>query len=167
MTPLPALAPPRPPLAAALLALAACGYAVTTAGHGLQGGAARASVRPFENLSAEPELGAVVTTAVREQLARRGEGGEGAVIEGEVRSGEPVPSTPGGGPAGSAATWRIALEVRARLRVGDKVVAEKTVRREYDYLTGSDPLETEGRRAIALRRLAALAAEDVVRAFEG
>jgi hypothetical protein len=124
-------------------------------------------VRSFENLSAEPELGAAVTAALREKLARRGESGDGdGVIEGEVRTGDAVPSTPYGGPAGSPATWRAVLEVRARLRLGDKVVAEKTVRRDADFLTGNDPLETEGRRAVAFRRLAMLAAEDVIRSFE-
>jgi hypothetical protein len=42
------------------------------------------------------------------------------------------------------------------------------VRREADYLTGvgSDALETEGRRALALRRTAEDAARELLRAFE-
>ena len=147
-------------VAAALLFAAGCGYAVTTAGHGLPGGAATAHVRPFENLSAEPELGAAVTAALRESLARRGEAGSGAVLEGDVRATQPAPS------AASGATWRIALTVRGRLLADGKVVSEQTVRRETDYLAGLDALETEGRRAVALRRLASDAAEALVRAFE-
>ncbi len=146
--------------AAALASLLACGYGFATRAR-LQGGAERASVRPFENLSPDPELGAAVAAAVRDELARRGAEGEGGVIEGEVRSSDAVPSTGGG------ATWRVALEVRARLRVSGQVVSERVVRREADFLGGVDALETEGRRAVALRRLAAEAARDLVRAFEG
>jgi hypothetical protein len=46
------------------------------------------------------------------------------------------------------------------------VVAEHRARTETDYVGGADPLETEGRRALALRRLAADAAGGILRAFE-
>ncbi len=144
--------------AVAAIAGAACGYRVTTAYH--LRGAERASVRPFDNLSGDPELGAAVTAALREELARRGAAGEGAAIEGDVHAGDAAPSSP------DAATYRVAVDVRARLRVGADVVAEKAVRRELDYVAGGDALETEARRALALRRLAAEAARDVLRAFE-
>ena len=142
----------------------ACGYAAATR-YVARGGADRVHVRVFENLSTEPALGAVVTTALRDALARRGaDGDEGAraFIEGTVRAGVPVPSTPGGG------TWRIALEVRARLVTAGSPIVERTVTRETDYLAGvgNDALETEGRRALALRRVAEDTAREVLDAFE-
>ncbi len=152
MKPLPVAA-----VAAALVA-GACGYRFTTASP-LHGGVERATVAPFENLSAEPELGAAVAAALREELARRGAAGEGAIIEGEVRAGEPAPTAPRG------PSYRVAVEVRARLRVGGKVVAERTVRSDSDYVAGADALETEGRRALALRRATAGAAREIVRAL--
>ncbi len=156
------------PAAALALALA-CGYGFSTRYHA-QGGADRVHVRAFENLSTEPSLGAEVTAALRDELARRGAAGdEGApaVIEGRVRASPPTPSTAAVG-ASFPATWRIAVEVHARLLVGDKAVAERTVRRETDYLSGvaGDALETEGRRALALRRVAADAARDILQSFE-
>ncbi len=167
------LTPPRPPasrsgagsaarvLSLVALAAAGCGYRLTTA-HELPGGARHVAVRPFQNRSADPELGAAVAAAMRAELARRGVSGEGgdAVIDGEVRASEPVPSTPG------AATLRVAIDVKARLVVPGAPPAERSIRRETDYLAGVDALETEGRRAIALRRLAEEAAVELLRAFE-
>jgi hypothetical protein len=151
------------PALAAAIALGGCGYRFANRAE-LKGGAEAAFVAPFENLSAEPELGAAVAAALRDELARRGAAagaGARAVIDGEVRSGAPAPSTLG------PRTYRIALEARARLRVDGKLVAERTVRREADFLAGADPNESETRRAIALRRLAVDVARDLVRAFEG
>ena len=176
-------APPRPPgrrpaparralaaglalaassLAPAVLAgaLGGCGYAVS-AGLKLEGGAARAAVRPFEDLSSDPGVGAEVAAALRRALARRGaEGGDGAILTGEVRTGAATPSLPGG------AMLRVALTVTARLTVGGAVVAERTVRREADHLGGADALEGEARRAQALQRLAAEVARELVESFE-
>jgi hypothetical protein len=143
-------------VAAVGLGAAACGYRFTARAD-LPAGVDRVSVRPFENLSAEPELGATVAAALRRELARRGAEGEGgAVLTGEVRATEPAPSTPG------AVTWRIGIEVRARLAVAGTPAAERTLRRETDFLAGVDALETEGRRALALRRLADEVARELV-----
>lgn len=152
------------PLAVAVLALSACGYALE-ARYVAQGGAERVHVRAFENLSTEAGLGAQVTAAMRGELARRGAAagpGAPAEIVGEVRAGAPGPSSPGG------ETWRIGVEVKARLVVDGATVSERTVRREADYLAGVglDALETEGRRALALRRTAEDAARELLRAFE-
>jgi lipopolysaccharide assembly LptE-like protein len=162
-------APRRAVLAAAVL-LAACGYGFS-ARYVARGGAARIEVRTFENRSTEPELGAAITTALRTELARRGAdaGGDAdAFIEGEVRALEPVltsaPAVSDGTVSGG--TWRIAVAVHARLVAGGATVAEHAARREADYLVGADALETEGRRALALRRLADDAAREVLRAFE-
>ncbi len=147
---------------AAALALSACGYGFSQR-YVARGGATAVAVRPFENRSVEPELGAVVTTALRTELARRGAdapGGGAATIEGEVRAEEPVLTSRGG------ASWRIGVTVRARLLAGGATVAEHVARRDADYVGGGDPLETEARRALALRRIADDAARDVLRAFE-
>lgn len=146
-----------------LAALTGCGYAFSQR-YAAVGGADRIHVRPFENRSTEPDLGAAVTAALREELARRGaDAGEGApaLLDGEIRATDPVLTS------ASGATWRIGVEVRARLtaREGAPPV-ERTVRRDTDYLGGADPLETEGRRALALRRAASEAARDLLRALE-
>jgi hypothetical protein len=150
-------------LALAVLALAGCGYHFSQR-YTAAGGVSRIHVRPFVNGSTEPELGAVVTSALRSELARRGadagEGAGAAVLDGEVRSTEPALTSTTG------ATWRIAIELRARLVSGGAPPVERTVRREDDYLAGVDPLETEGRRAVALRRMAEDAARDLLRALE-
>jgi hypothetical protein len=138
------------------LASTACGYRLG-AGAGLPPGVARVSVRPFENLSTDPELGAVLAAALRRELARRGVEGEGdAVLTGEVQASEAAPSTPG------AVTWRVRMEVRATLAAGGATLAERTLRREADHLAGVDALETEGWRSLALRRLADEVARDLV-----
>lgn len=146
---------------AALLVLGACGYSFSQRWVA-RGGAARVHAAAFENLSTEPGLGAAITEALRAELARRGaDAGEGAPvrIEGEVRTGDAAPATPGGG------TWRISLSVEARLVRGAEVLAEREIRREATYLGAGDPLETEGRRSLALRRLAAEAASEILRSF--
>jgi hypothetical protein len=148
----------------AALALSACGYALETR-YAAKGGVERIHVKPFENLSTERSLAAEVTAALRDELARRGAAagpGAPAEIVGEVRAGAPGPSSP------ESATWRIGVEVKARLVVGGATVSERTVRREADYLAGveNDALETEGRRALALRRVADDAARELLRAFE-
>lgn len=150
------------PLAAALaaaLGLAGCGYTLS-AGLRLRGGATHATVRPFENRSSDPSVGADVSAALRRELARRGAEGEGAVIDGEVRTEGAAATLPGG------ATARVAVEARARLVVHGQVVAERTVRREADHLAGADPLEGEARRTQALQRLAGEVARALVDAFQ-
>ncbi len=155
--------------AAAVAALCACGYGFSQR-YVAAGGVDRIHVRPFENRSTETELGAAVTAALRGELARRGsDAGEGAaaVLDGEVRATEPVlTSTTGTTTSTMGTTWRIGIEVRARLTAGQGKPLERTIRRETDYLGGADPLETEGRRALALRRAADEAAHELLRALE-
>ena len=150
-------------LALALCALAGCGYQLSQR-YVAAGGVSRIHVRPFVNGSTEPELGAVVTSALRAELARRGADageGAGAVLDGEVRATEPALTSTTG------ATWRIAIELRARLVPAPGAApVDRTIRREEDYLAGVDPLETEARRAVALRRMAGDAARDLLRAYE-
>ena len=121
-------------------------------------------MRAFENRSTEPELGRRRDGRApeRARAARRGRGARAPrrVLDGEVRATEPVLTSSAG------ATWRIGIEVRARLAAGQGRRVERTVRRETDYLAGADPLETEGRRALALRRVADEAARELLRALE-
>jgi hypothetical protein len=146
----------------ALIAQAACGYRVVQP-YRARGGADRIHVSAFENESTVPELGATVTAALRDELARRGAWGGSdapAVLAGSVRATEGTPSTPG------SATFRVAVEVRARLTVQGRTAQELTVRREADQLGGADALESEGRRALVLNRLAGDAARELLRAIE-
>jgi hypothetical protein len=145
----------------AALALAGCGYGFSQRSVAV-GCVERIHVRAFENRSTEPELGAVVAAALREELARRGAASEAgaALLDGEVRATDPVLTSSAG------ATWRLGIELRARLSAGQGPPVERTVRREADFLAGADPLETEGRRALALRRVAGDAARELLRALE-
>ncbi len=159
--------PPRPPRAraavVAALAAAGCGYGFTAGTARLPKGAEKVLVRPLENRTTDAEAGALVAAALRDELARRGaEGGPGATarIEGAVDRSQSVPSSPG------SVTWRLTLEVEARLLVGEGVVAEQRVRREEDFLGEVDALATEGRRRLALRRAAESAAREIVERFE-
>jgi hypothetical protein len=150
--------------AAALLATtAACGYSVAAGGGRLPSGAEKVYVPVLANRTAEAEAGATVAAAIREELARRGtSGGEGAParIEGTVTRCSAAPVTVQGG------TWRLLLEVQARLVVDGKETAHVTVRREVDYLGEVDAAATEGRRRLAVRRASEDAARDVVERFE-
>ena len=142
--------------------LAGCGYSLGL-GARLKGGAEAVEVRPFENDSVDPALGAEVTAALREALARRGVPGGAAsrgVLSGTARTESAPPSMAAG------AVLRVVLEVKARLVVDGVQVAERTVRREADHLGGADALEGEARRAQALHRLAAEVARELVIALE-
>jgi hypothetical protein len=149
--------------ALAALALAGCGYGFSQH-YVAAGGVDRIHVRPFVNATTEPELGAIVTSVLRTELARRGAEapeGQGAVLDGEVRTTEPALTSTAG------TTWKIGIEVRGRLIVpGAPRPMDRIVRRETDFLNGGDPLETEGRRALALRRVADEAARELLRALE-
>jgi hypothetical protein len=143
-------------------ALPACGYQLAST-YRVRGGAEHLHVRVFENDSTDPELGAIVTAALREELASRGAWGgpeASAVLEGWVRSSQSVPSTYG------AALFGMSVELHGRLSVGGKQVEELTVQRQADHLGGADPLEAEGRRTVALRKLAREAARELLRALE-
>lgn len=147
----------------AALASAGCGYGFTAGSARLPKGAEKVFVRPLENRTADAEAGALLAAALRDELARRGaEGGPGAParIEGAVERSAHAPSSPG------STTWRLALDVEARLLVGGEVVAEQRVHREEDYLGEVDALASEGRRRLALRRAAGSAAREIVDRFE-
>jgi hypothetical protein len=145
-----------------LLVAGACGYRAVTP-YRAAGGAERIHVRAFENDSTDPELGAVVTAALREELARRGasaDAGAPAQLDGAIRVMVAGPSSFTG------STGALKVEVRGRLWADGRLVQELTVQRADNQLTGADALEAEGRRAVALRRLARDAAHELLRALE-
>jgi hypothetical protein len=144
------------------LAGAACGYRSVTA-YRARGGAERIHVRAFENDSADPELGAILTSALRDELARRGaaaDAGAAAQLEGSVRVTSGTPSSY------RDATAVVAVEIHARLSLDGKPVHELTIQRSEAHQGGADALEAEGRKATALHKLARDAARELLAAFE-
>jgi hypothetical protein len=144
------------------VAAAGCGYGFAAGQGRLPAGAEQVFVRPLENRTTDAEAGALVAAALRRELARRSaDGGPGASarIEGEI-----LDST--FGPSSVSGTYRATLRVAARLMVDGKVVAERTVTHGEDLLAGQDPLESEGRRRLALRSAAEAVAQEIVEGFE-
>ncbi len=153
---------PRPLLAAALL-LSGCGYAFSAQAGRMPAGAERIHVPPFENRTTDAEVGALVASALRQELARRGalgDAGAPARIEGVALSVSFAPSSFG------SATSHLALVVSAKLVAAGRTLAEQRVQRDEDYLGAVDALENEGRRRVALRRAAEAAARDIMERFE-
>ena len=156
----------RAALAVLVAALGAgCGYTVASGAGAarLPAGAEKVYVPVLDNRTGEAEAGALVSAALREELARRGSsGGEGAParIEGAVVRCTASPVTVQSG------TWRLVLDVEAHLVLGGKPGPEIKVHREVDFLGEVDALATEGRRRIAVRRAAADAARDIVERLE-
>jgi hypothetical protein len=164
------LSPSRAPalslarLGALVVSLTGCGYSLTAGAGRLPAGAQRVFVRPLENRTTDAEAGALVAAALRQELARRGAdaGPEGAArIEGTIDGSSFAVLTVGPPP-----TYSLTLAVTARLLAGGRVLAEQHASRTEEYLSGLDPLESEGRRRLALRRAAEAVARDVVERFE-
>ena len=142
---------------------AGCGYQLAAGVGRFPAGVERVYVRPLENMTADADVGALVAIALRQELARRGMvGGEqaSARIEGEVLSSSFSPSS------GGAATYTQRIGIRIRLMVGEKQISEKVVGAELDYLAGVDPLESEGRRRVAIRALSESIARDAIEQLE-
>lgn len=148
--------------AAMLLLLAGCGYRAVTP-YRARGGAERIHVRAFESDSADPDLGTAVTAALRDELARRGAdaGADApAQLDGVVRV------TSGTSSSYFSSGAIVSVEVRARLSIHGKLIHELTVQRTEAHQGGADALESEGRRATALHKMARDAAREVLRALE-
>jgi len=147
------------PAAALLLLLSACGYGFGAGVSRLPPGAEMVQVRPLDNRSSDAEAGALLAAALRRELARRGaDGSTGAPAElsGEVEEVSAVPIAAG------ASAWRLTLAVHVRLVAAGRTLGEARVRRGQDYLGGVDALESEGRRRIALARVAEAAARELL-----
>ncbi len=148
---------------AALLVIAGCGYGFATGTARFPPGAEHVFVRPFENHTTDADAGAIIAASLRQELARRhAEGGTQARarIEGTIEDPSFYPASPNG------ATYRRALVVSARLLVDGKVVSEQRAERDEDWLAGIDPLESEGRRRLAMRRAADTLAREILNRFE-
>ena len=144
-------------------AASSCGYTLGAGAARLPPGAERVFVRPLENRTTDADAGAIVGSAIRQELGRRhadGDPASPARIEGAVEEISFGASSPDG------STYRLALVVSARLLVRGALVAEQRARREEDWLAGIDALESEGRRRVALRHAADAVARDLVDAFE-
>lgn len=144
------------------LALASCGYTVHAQGR-LPENARQIFVRPLEDHTTDADAGALVAAALRRELARRGaDAGPGAPaqLEGTVEGVSFGASSPNG------AIYRLTLSVTARLVVAGQVASEQRSQRSEDWLAGQDPLESEGRRRLALRHAAEAAAREIVERLE-
>jgi Lipopolysaccharide-assembly len=146
-----------------LLALSGCGYSLNAGVGRMPPGAQHVFVRPLENRTTDAEAGVLVAAALRQELARRGaEAGSGATARIEGAVDDASFSALGLNPP----VYRLALTVTARLLVDGKVLAEQRAGRVEDWLSGLDPLESEGRRRLALRRAAEAVAKDLIERFE-
>lgn len=104
----------------------------------------------------------LVATALRRELARRGaDGGPEAPahLEGAVLLSAFGATAVGG-------TYQARVRVEVRLVVDGKTETEFTSEKAEELLAGQDPLESEGRRRLALRTAAEDLAREVVERLE-
>jgi hypothetical protein len=149
-------------LAASVAGGDGCGYRAATA-YRARGGVEKVHVRAIENDSTDPELGAVLTAALRDELARRGATAAAdapAQLDGSVRVTSGTPSSY----FNAAAV--VSVEIHVRLTLDGKLVHELTIQRSEPHQGGADAVEAEGRRATALHKLARDAAREVLAALE-
>ncbi len=159
----PALAGALVSLVALLASLSSCGYSLTAGAERMPPGAQRVFVRPFEARTSDADAGALVASALRQELARRG-----------ADAGPEVPARIEGAVEDTSfsllnvnpPTYRLGLTVTARMVLNGKLLAEQRFGRSEDYLSGLDPLESEGRRHLALRRASEAIARDIIERFQ-
>jgi hypothetical protein len=148
-------------LALALAVLAAsCGYKLGAPSIDLPSGVRQLDIPVLENRTAEPQVEALLTEALREYAARSGLLGAGsseASLEGAVVSVSGAPILAG---RDRLPTYRLGVTVHLRLLKGGRQVAEAQVTQTEDYPSGADVLLTEASRAAALRRLAETVARE-------
>jgi hypothetical protein len=144
------------PLGLALLGLAllGCGYRFTPPNASLPGGVRSVNARLLQNRTTEPSVEALVTQALREQLARSGLlGGESAeaTLDGAVVS---VGNGPlGFGSPGRLPIYRLSVTVQLTLARGGETLAQTSFTEAEEYASGADAVLTEANRAAALRRV--------------
>lgn len=168
---------------AVALFLSACGYRFTAGGGELPGKARTLHVGLFVNRTAEPEVEAYFTSALRRELARAGrEGGEGsdARVEGAVtqvtnQPGVSVNTIENNAARNVVSTYRVSATAIVSVFRGAERLAETTVTGFEDFAPGVDcapsspppgsspvynpanagcVLEIDANRRLALRRLA-------------
>lgn len=144
----------RPTLCVLLLAFTACGYRFVTPNSQYPEGIRSVRVPVFTNRTAEPNLEAHFTEALRAHVQRAGRlGGESAdgQIDGVVLS---ISSAPFVGALGALPNFKVAASVQLTLTKDGRQVTQLVVAGDEDYASGPDVLTTEANRATALRRLA-------------
>ncbi len=162
------------------LLLPACGYRFTAGGGELPGKARSLFVGVFVNRTAEPEVDAYFTAALRQELARAGrEGGEasdarveGAVTQVATQQGISVITIENNSPLSKVSTYRVTAAAVVSVFRGSQKLVEFPESGFEDYAPGVDcastggslayspanagcVLELEANRRLALRRLAA------------
>lgn len=169
----------RPHGWALALLLSSCGYRFTAGGGELPGKARSLFVGVFVNRTAEPEVDAYFTAALRQELAMAGrEGGEasdarveGAVMQVTNLPGISVTTIKNNSPVARVSTYRVSATAVVTVHRGAEKLAEIPVAGTEDYAPGVDcaptdvhayssanagcVLEIEANRRLALRRLAA------------
>lgn len=166
------------------LLLAACGYRFAADGGPLPKGVGHVDVPTLKNLTAETYLSAWLTEELRRELARGGHGeepGAEARLEGTIEqvgggplalksaapfvNGQPVagamlaPANPG--------LYSAQVTVTVRLWRGAELLAEVDhFQRQEPYLPSDDLATMEANRRLALRRLAATVARELVARLE-
>ncbi|HXX31241.1 MAG TPA: LPS assembly lipoprotein LptE [Myxococcaceae bacterium] len=157
----------RPWLVLGLLPLA-CGYGFSAGGPALAGGVRPVYVPTVANRTSEAGLEVTFTEALREQLGRVGVLGgvsSPARMEGEilaVSAGAAVLSPSSAPRPNQALSYRVHVVLRVKLYKGSELVTQVDVSGDEDYLQGQRPdiLSVESNRVAALKRLAAVLAQD-------
>ncbi len=164
---------------AVALLFCSCGYRFTAGGGDLPGKARTLHVGLFVNRTAEPEVEAYFTAALRRELARAGrEGGEGsdARVEGAVtqvtnQPGVSINTIQNNATQNQVTTYRVSATAIVSVFRGPERLAETTVTGFEDFAPGVDcapnstpdvpspanagcVLEIDANRRLALRRLA-------------
>jgi hypothetical protein len=165
-------------LAAALLGLSACGYALVGKGTTTDPSIKRIGVPAFKDATAKPALEQKITQKVIEELLKRGRfdvvqaaTGVDALVEGELLSYNVVPvGFSEEGDTNRTQASRYAITVTARVRYGKTGETEPIwssdsfqFRDEYDI--GSDPATFFDREEQAMDRLATAFARNLVAAM--
>jgi hypothetical protein len=148
--------------------LCACGYTFTAGGPGIPGGAKPIFVPTLVNKTSEAGLEVVFTEALRDQLGKVGVlGGENspAHMDGEILAVSAAPTVISASSAprpSQALSYRVSVVLRVKLYSGSELLSQTDVSGAEDYLQGQRPdiLSVESNRVAALKRLAAVLAQD-------
>jgi hypothetical protein len=151
-----------------LLLLAGCGYSFSAGGPQLAANARPVFVPMLVNKTSEAGLEVVFTDAIRDQLSKVGIlGGQNspAHIDGEILAVSAIPAVVSSSSAprpSQALSYRVSVVLRVKLYRGAELLTQTDVSGQEDYLQGQRPdiLSVESNRVAALKRLAAVLAQD-------